>query len=108
MPNDNSAMGERVMELIRKRESKMYGYYRSVFEDGFEGGYPIAYDQEIVDEIKSEIDRAVGEREREIAGRVKGMISLYPTSYNGKPFMIPVGWSERLESDVIRLITKQS
>ncbi len=36
-----------IAQLLSERESKMYHYYRSVFEDGFEGGYPAEYDEPI-------------------------------------------------------------
>ncbi len=30
--------------FIKERDSKMWGYYKSVFEEGFEGGYPAQWD----------------------------------------------------------------
>lgn len=35
---------ERWREFMKRRDSKMYSYYKSVFEDDFEGGYPIDWD----------------------------------------------------------------
>ena len=32
-------------KLLSERESKMYRYYKSVFVDGFEGGYPMDWDE---------------------------------------------------------------
>lgn len=37
-----------IEEAIKRRESKMYHYYKSVFVDGFEGGYPAEYDDELL------------------------------------------------------------
>jgi len=37
-----------IKKLISERESKMYGYYKSVFEEGFDGGYPVEYDEDLL------------------------------------------------------------
>ena len=40
-----------IQKKIDEREAKMYAYYKSVFIDGFEGGYPQEYDNELIDLI---------------------------------------------------------
>jgi hypothetical protein len=42
-------------EIISKRESKMYSYYKSVFVDDFEGGYPIENDNELKQYVSSTV-----------------------------------------------------
>ena len=41
-------MKDYIKKLISERESKMYHYYKSVFTEDFEGGYPIEYDEELL------------------------------------------------------------
>lgn len=43
----NSTTEERIEKILSDREEKMYHYYKSVFKEDFEGGYPIGYDDEI-------------------------------------------------------------
>lgn len=49
-------------ERIKQRDSRMFGYYKSVFQDGFEGGYPIEWNEE----DKAFISKAIQAREKEL------------------------------------------
>ena len=40
-----------LLELLKKRDGQMYGYYKSTFEDDYEGGYPIAWDEEFIKSV---------------------------------------------------------
>ncbi len=42
-------------EILEKRDGRMHGYWKSVFKDGYEGGYPIAWDNEFEQELKTYI-----------------------------------------------------
>lgn len=44
-----------IEEIIKERDSKMYGYWKSVFQDGYEGGYPIEWNTEVVNKINSQV-----------------------------------------------------
>lgn len=35
---------KKVVQFIKERDNKMYSYWKSVFEHGFEGGYPVEWD----------------------------------------------------------------
>lgn len=39
---------ELIQQAIARRENKMYSYYKSVFVEGFDGGYPIEWDEELL------------------------------------------------------------
>ncbi len=56
-----------IQEAIERRESKMYRYYKSVFVDGFEGGYPVEYDDELL-KIRRE---AIAEERKRIEKGIK-------------------------------------
>lgn len=47
-----SSYKQELAEKIKERDSKMYGYYKSVFEEGFEGGYPVEWDDFIHSDTK--------------------------------------------------------
>ena len=51
-------MKDYIKKLISERESKMYGYYSSVFKEGFEGGYPMEYDKDLL-EVEQELIKKV-------------------------------------------------
>ena len=55
-----------MQEAIAKRNSNMYGYYKSVFEDGFEGGYPVDWDEEIIRLAEESLVQRVRESLEEI------------------------------------------
>lgn len=46
---------EEIQKKIDEREAKMYAYYKSVFIDGFEGGYSQAYDDELINFILGKV-----------------------------------------------------
>lgn len=48
-------------EKLYKRESLMFGYYKSVFNHGFESGYPVNYDYEIKSFLRSHYTRILEE-----------------------------------------------
>jgi len=48
------SMEERFLKSLSERESKMYHYYKSVFVDGFEGGYPVEYDDALIELVRAE------------------------------------------------------
>lgn len=49
---------EAIKKAFRERERLMYHYYRSVFTEGFELGYPMAYDDDFLNVVASEIKKA--------------------------------------------------
>lgn len=49
---------EELKKLLAERESLMFGYYRSVFEEGFGGGYPANYDEPILNLLDQEMAKA--------------------------------------------------
>jgi len=55
---------EEILEILERRESKMYSYYKSVFVDGFEGGYPANYDIEIIEDIDKVREQTIEECEK--------------------------------------------
>jgi len=42
-----------IFEVLKKRDSKMYSYWKAVFEDDFEGGYDMHYDEDFNSQVKS-------------------------------------------------------
>lgn len=46
-------------ERVKQRDSRMYSYYKSVFQDGFEGGYPIEWNEEEITFIKSTLEELI-------------------------------------------------
>lgn len=58
-----TSLKNKILKPLRERDGKMYGYWKAVFEDDFERGYPILWDDECVDAImrgvKEEISRKI-------------------------------------------------
>lgn len=63
---------------------------------------------EIKSFLDSLIDRTVQMTEERVAQKLKGAITLYPTFYDGISFLIPSGWSDKLEKYIISFITNKS
>lgn len=74
-PNTQGASWEAIQAIIRARDSKMYGYYKSVFEHDFEGGYPIEWDTEAIEAIRTFLSKERAEGERR--GREKALESIH-------------------------------
>lgn len=55
---NNNTWEEALKGLIELRDSQMYGYWKSVFQDGFEGGYPIEWNKEFISAISKQISEA--------------------------------------------------
>ncbi len=56
-----SLFQEQFNQILSRRESKMYHYYKSVFVDDFEGGYPIEYDDELKEFLLQTLTEIQGE-----------------------------------------------
>lgn len=63
------------------------------------------FDNKLIDSL---IDRTVQMTEERVAQKLKGAITLYPTFYDGISFLIPSGWSDKLEKYIISFITNKS
>ena len=46
----------------------------------------------------------ISSSDKTLEEKIRGFVAFYPTTFNGKPFMIPVGWTEKLVEDLIRHI----
>ena len=44
-------INELVEKILKERESKMFGYYKAVFQERFEGGYPKEWDEGFVQKL---------------------------------------------------------
>jgi len=53
-----------IKKLLAERDSKMHLYYKSVFIDGYEGGYPVEYDNELLAVEQEILNKVVGEIKR--------------------------------------------
>jgi len=58
---------QEIEKLLAERESKMYHYYKAVFEDGFDGGYPMSND----DDIKSFHLKYLTKKRKELEGELQ-------------------------------------
>lgn len=45
---------ERIENILATRESKMFNYYKSFFIEGFSGGYPMDWDDDIINLFTTE------------------------------------------------------
>lgn len=48
-------MKEIIKKILAERDSRMYSYYRSVFTEDFELGYPARWDDEVIKAILDEL-----------------------------------------------------
>ena len=77
-----------IEKVIADRESRMYQYYKSVFIDGFEGGYNEEYD----DGIKSLLSNALSSLEKKVEGMEKEVL---PITYEPNPLNVKLAYHEQ-------------
>lgn len=94
----------RILKAIVQRESKMYGYYKSTFVDGYEGEYSQEYDNELLAVFAQELERRDGELREAIEG-MKYSQPLLGTPETTERIMIAVNTTL---DEVVGLLTPSS